>query len=257
MNATSHHDERFGRRLVHREVRRERRSEHGERDDAPAASVRRQLRPPRAERLEGVPELRLLRSCSSSDASMSGTTSASIVGVKRCSSPSRGSTRSASGKSSSLRKRSVSSPIATISFGCTMCSSRVEHRARLLRLLAGELEAVRPVDGERVDVQPLQRLDDRLPGAAVEGDALLRLRRLRPVLEQEDVRERVARADDREGGVAGGMRDLVAELVDLGDRLLEVPLVDLVGRHRRHGPFRFLPYLTRSFAWAAHLSDWR
>jgi len=27
------------------------------------------------------------------------------------------------------------------------------------------------------------------------------------------------------------MRDLVPELVDLGDRLLEVPLEDLVGRH--------------------------
>ena len=38
----------------------------------------------------------------------------------------------------------------------------------------------------------------RLAGAAVERHALLRLRRLRPVLEQEDVGERVAGAHDGE-----------------------------------------------------------
>jgi hypothetical protein len=31
---------------------------------------------------------------------------------------------------------------------------------------------------------------------------------------------------------ARGCRDLVAEIVDLADRLLQVLLVDLVGRHR-------------------------
>src|SRR3712207_7525621 len=36
--------------------------------------------------------------------------------------------------------------------------------------------AQRPVHGERVDVQPPQRLHQRRPGAPVEGDALLDLR---------------------------------------------------------------------------------
>ena len=162
---------------------------------------------------------------------MSGTTSASIVGVNRWSSPEprldviaqrevelvEEAQRVVAHRDDQLRLHDV--------------QLAREHRARLLRLLSGELEAVRPVDGERVDVQPLERLDDRLAGAAVERDALLRLRRLRPVLQQEDVRQRVPGADHGEAGLAGGMRDLVAELVDLGDRLLEVPLEDLVGRH--------------------------
>ena len=41
----------------------------------------------------------------------------------------------------------------------------------------GELDAVRPVDGHRVDAQPLERLEHRLPGAPEERDALLRLGR--------------------------------------------------------------------------------
>src|SRR6266508_5735461 len=57
--------------------------------------------------------------------------------------------------------------------------------------------------------------------------------------------------------LAGSVRDLVTELVDLGDRLLEIALEDVVGRHGSHGPFRFLVYLTRSFAWAAHFRDCR
>ena len=57
-----------------------------------------------------------------------------------------------------------------------------------------ELDAVRPVDRHRVDVQPLERLQHRLARPAEERDALLHLRRLRPVLEQEDVRERVTGA---------------------------------------------------------------
>ena len=58
---------------------------------------------------------------------MSGTYSAWIVGVKRCSSPSFGSSGSESGNSSSFRKASAGSPITTTSFGWTMCSSRSSH----------------------------------------------------------------------------------------------------------------------------------
>jgi hypothetical protein len=64
----------------------------------------------------------------------------------------------------------------------------------------------------------------------------------------------MARADDRDA-VAARLGDLVGEIVDLDDRLLEVPLVDLVGRW--HGPWTFLLYRTRSLAWAIHLRDWR
>ena len=61
MNATSHHSDTFGQLLVHREVQRERRRQNARaRRGAAVALVRRQLRPPRAERLERVPELRLL-----------------------------------------------------------------------------------------------------------------------------------------------------------------------------------------------------
>ena len=117
-----------------------------------------------------------------------------------------------------------------------MWSSRVSHsRARSSVVGAGELEAVRAVDGQRVDAQPLQRLEDRLAGAAEERDALLDLRRLRRVLEQHDVGERMAGAEHRNARSPAARRDLVAELVDLGDRLLQVLLVDLVGRHGAHG----------------------
>ena len=40
-----------------------------------------------------------------------------------------------------------------------------EPRPGLLRILARELEAVRSVHGERVDPQPLQRLQERLAGS--------------------------------------------------------------------------------------------
>src|SRR6478672_6792098 len=49
-------------------------------------------------------------------------------------------------------------------------------------------------------------------------------------------------------------REERARLV-LVDRLLEVLLVDLVGRW--HGPLDFRGYRTRSLAWAIHLRDWR
>jgi hypothetical protein len=108
-----------------------------------------------------------------------------------------------------------------------------QPRPRLLLVPTGELEAVRPVHGERVDAQPLQRLQQRLSGAAVERDALLHLRLLRLVLEQEHVRERVPGAEHRHLPLSGRARDLVAELVRLGDGLLQVLLEDLV-RHGNH-----------------------
>src|SRR5205085_9313216 len=106
---------------------------------------------------------------------------------------------------------------------------------RLVRLRALELDAVRAVDGHRVDAQPLQRLEDRLPGAAEERDALLGLAALRRPLEHEDVRDPMARPEHRRA-VGARTRDLVAELVDLADRLAEIPVVDLVVR-RSHGAF--------------------
>ena len=54
---------------------------------------------------------------------MSGVASAAIVGVKRWSSPGVHAIGSASGNSSSFRNASAGSPITTISFGPTMCSS--------------------------------------------------------------------------------------------------------------------------------------
>ena len=111
-----------------------------------------------------------------------------------------------------------------------MRSSRREQLGGERAVAARELDGVRPVDLHRVDVQPLQRLDQRVPGAAVEGDALLQLLRLRPVLEQEDAGERMAGRQRRRRAVRG-LRDLVRQAIDLGDRLAEVALVDLVCRH--------------------------
>ena len=61
--------------------------------------------------------------CQSSDSSMSGTHRASIVGVKRCTSPNRASSVLARGTSISLRVSRARSPIATIRRGCTIASS--------------------------------------------------------------------------------------------------------------------------------------
>ena len=106
-----------------------------------------------------------------------------------------------------------------------------EEWPRLVIRLVGELEAVRPVDRHRVDVEPLQRLEDRLACAPEEGDAFLNLRRLRPVLEEHDVGARMPGSEHGHTLAVSGGGDLVAEVVDLGDRLLEVLLVDLVGGH--------------------------
>src|SRR2546430_1387001 len=65
-----------------------------------------------------------------------------------------------------------------------------EKGPRLVLVAVGELDAVRPVDRHRIDVQALQRLEYRVAGAAVERNALLELRRARRVLQQEDVPER-------------------------------------------------------------------
>ena len=66
-------------------------------------------------------------------------------------------------------------------------------------------------------------------------------------------------ADDRDAQLVTGARELVPELVDLGDRLLQVPLVDLVGGHGGgHGVGgTLLAQRTFSLTWATHLSDWR
>jgi len=106
----------------------------------------------------------------------------------------------------------------------------------VLRILGPELQAVRPVHRERIHVEPLERLQHGLPLAAEERDALLDLRRSRRVLEEEDVGERMARSEHGNAELVAGTSKLVAEVVDLCDRLLQVPLVDLVGWHGRgHG----------------------
>ena len=115
-----------------------------------------------------------------------------------------------------------------------------EERPGLVLVAAGELEAVRPVDRERVDAEPLQRLEDRLAGAPVERHALLHLGRLGRVLQQKDVGQRVPGADHRDARAGSRVRDLVTELVDLRDGLLQVLLVDLVGGDGAHrGSLRF------------------
>src|SRR5579859_4014836 len=65
--------------------------------------------------------------CSSSDASTSGTTRASTVGVNCWSTPSAASSGRDSGNSTVFRNSSACSPITTTSFGWTMWSSRVSQ----------------------------------------------------------------------------------------------------------------------------------
>jgi hypothetical protein len=94
----------------------------------------------------------------------------------------------------------------------------------LLLVGPGELEAVCPVDRHRVDLEALQRLQHRLTGAPEEGDAFMLLRGLGPVLQEEEVGLRMAGAEHRRPVRACLLGDLAAEIVDLGDRLLEVAL---------------------------------
>ena len=140
-----------------------------------------------------------------------------------------------------------------------MWNSRVSQRGSVRRILGPELQAVRPVDRERVDVQALKRLQHGRAGAAEERDALLDLLRLRRVLEEDDVRQRMPRADDRHAQLVACPSQLVAEHVDLGDGLLQVALVDLVGGHGRgHGDVNPFPsQRTFSLTCATHFSDWR
>src|SRR6185312_14675397 len=49
----------------------------------------------------------------------------------------------------------------------------------------------------------------------------------------------------------------VTERIDLGDRLLQVLLVDFVCRHGHRSPGNVRSYRTLSLAWATHLSPWR
>jgi hypothetical protein len=51
------------------------------------------------------------------------------------------------------------------------------------------------------------------------------------VLEEEDIGERMAGAEHRHARTGTGLRELVPESVDLGDRLLQVLLEDFVSRH--------------------------
>ena len=106
-----------------------------------------------------------------------------------------------------------------------------QPRGRVLDVLRPELEAIRPVDGEWVDRQSLERLENGLPGSAEEGDAFLDLRGLGRVLQEEDVGERMPRSQHGDAELVAGACELVGELVDLGDRLPQIAVVDLVGGH--------------------------
>ena len=63
------------------------------------------------------------------------------------------------------------------------------------------------------------------------------------VLEEEDVAERMTRAEHRHVRLVGEGEELRLQLVDLADRLAEIALVDLVGGHGSgHGrPHQLLP----------------
>ena len=104
----------------------------------------------------------------------------------------------------------------------------------VLGVLGAELEAIRAVDGERIDVEPLQGLEQRLSGTPEERHPLLDLGRLRCPLEKEHVRERVSRSQHGDVQLVAVARKLVAERIDLGDGLLQIPVEDLVGGHGAH-----------------------
>ena len=84
-----------------------------------------------------------------------------------------------------------------------------QPRCRLLVVLGAELEAVRAVDRERIDGEPLQRLQERVARAAEERDAFGDLGRLRRVLEEEDVTERMPRAEHGHMRLVGKGEELV------------------------------------------------
>src|SRR4249920_823638 len=224
-----------------------------------AHSIRRLLRPPGAERLEGVPE-RGLR----------GLLVERLVDVGRHERCDRGRE-----SLDDTRRRRVELVRERERETVEELDAAIPHRddelrlddvelaheppRRVGRILRSELEAVGAVDGERIDVEALQRLQNSLSRATEERDALLDLRGLGGELEEHDVRERMTRAHDRDPQLVTGARKLVPELVDLGDRFLEVPLVDLVGWHGGGHGVRstLLAQRTFSLTWATHFSDWR
>ena len=111
---------------------------------------------------------------------------------------------------------------------------RVGHRGVGQRAL----HAQRPVNGQRIDRQPLEGLHQRATRASVEGNALLDLGGQRCVLEQHDVRLGMARAEHRHQLATRAVRaalQLARQRVQLPDRPLEVLLADLVicSGHRR------------------------
>ena len=88
---------------------------------------------------------------------MSGVTSISIVGVKRCTTPGGASaTRSASGKPSASTNAPVELTHHDEQLGLHDMQLAREPRSGLLGVLCPELEAIGAVDREGVDAEPLQ-----------------------------------------------------------------------------------------------------
>ncbi len=168
---------------------------------------------------------------------MSGVTSASIVGVNGCSSRLEGLDCSRERELHRVQERDCGLAHDDDQLRLHDVQLAEEKGPRLLLVAVGELQAVRAVDRHRVDAQPLQRLEQRVPGTAVERDALLELRRAGLVLQKEDVCERMPGADNGHARAVACLRDLVTESIDLGDGLLQVLLVDLVGRHGHLSPW--------------------
>ena len=103
----------------------------------------------------------------------------------------------------------------------------VRHR----RIGDRALDAQGPVDRQRIDRQALERLHQRVAGAAVEGDALLDLRGPGRVLDHEDVGLGMAGAEHGHQLPPRAVRAVArcaGERVELTDRALEVLLSDLV-----------------------------
>ena len=167
--------------------RRRRRGRPGARRALPPAcgSVRRLLRPPGAERLEGVPERGLRRGLVERLVDVGGDERLDRrrEALDRRRARSRRA-RSASGNSSSSTNATAALAHRRRRASAARCGARASATRGVLRILGAELEAVRAVDRERIDAQPLERLEHGLPGAAEERDALLDLRRLRRELEE-------------------------------------------------------------------------
>ena len=188
--------------------------------------VRRQCGPPGANCLEGVPE-RGLAGVSSSDESMSGTTSASIVGVKRWTSPSVASRGRASGKSSPFRNSSASRPSRRRA-SARRCEARGGAIARERQIQPANLTQFVPYTSDRVDVRRCSDLIIALPARPWNARPSRSSGACAPYLSRN-----MSRADARSAGrgaPSAAPRSRV-KAVDLGDRLVEIPLVDVVGRH--------------------------